>query len=209
MKLIIARPSPFARKTRVFVIEKDIACDIVVENPWQPDTTVSRANPLGKVPTLLLDDGTAVHDSRVIVEYLETLDRPPRLIPDEPSLRIAHRQIEAVADGICDAVVLTVLEGTRPEGKRSDDWLARQQQKIAAGTAELERLLGDRETFTTHGFGLAEIAAGCALGYLDLRHPAFDWRRAAPGLVPFFERVSSRPSFELTKPALQAVPATL
>jgi glutathione S-transferase len=208
MKLSVAKPSPYARKARIALIEKDIVFETVVENPWLPDTIIGNMNPLGKVPALVLDDGKVVHDSRVIVEYLETLNVSPALIPPLPEMRIAHKQIEAIADGICDAVVLIRLEGTRAAGMQSADWVARQRKKIDAGIAELSRLLGEREWFTGYGFGLAEIATGCALGYLDLRLPEFDWRPVARNLESLFVRLSARPSFAQTKPEAQALPVT-
>jgi glutathione S-transferase len=207
MKLYIATPSPFARKARIALLEKGIPFEAVVENPWQPDTGMGRVNPLGKVPALVLDDGTVVHDSSVIVEYLETLGRPPRLVPEDPRLRVAHRQVEAIADGVCDAVVLIVLERAREPGRRSADWIARQTRKVAAGIAELERLLDGRDAFTLSGFGLAEIATGCALRYLDLRLPDQPWRPAAPGLARLFVALSARPAFAATAPSAQPIPA--
>ncbi|HZP86700.1 MAG TPA: glutathione S-transferase N-terminal domain-containing protein [Burkholderiales bacterium] len=206
MKLIIARPSPYARKVRIALLEKCIPFETIVENPWLPRTEVPAANPLGKVPALVLDDGKVVHDSKVIVEYLETLGAPPTLIPQSPGLRVEHKQIEVVADGICDAVVLIALEGARPEAMRSADWIARQHRKIVAGVAELSHLLGERQTFTDFGFGLAEIAAGCALGYLDFRYPNYDWRAQAPNLDRLYRRLSERPSFAQTQPAPQELP---
>ncbi len=208
MKLIIARPSPYARKARIALIEKGIAFETVVENPWLPDTRISSSNPLGKVPALVLDDGRVIHDSKVIIEYLETLDAPPPLIPGTPDLRIAHKQIEAIADGVCDAVVLIRLEGTRAPEMQSRDWIARQHKKIVAGTAELSRLLGDREWFTGSGFGLADVATGCALGYLDFRYPEFEWRATAPNLDRLFARISARASFARTMPEAQELPVT-
>lgn len=207
MKLIIARPSPFARKARIALLEKGIEFESVVDNPWLPATGVPNANPLGKVPALILDDGRVVHDSKVIVEYLETLGAPPDLIPATPELRVAHKQIEAIADGVCDAVVLIALERARPADLQSGDWVERQRRKVVAGTAELSRLLGDREWFTGAGFGLAEVATGCMLGYLDLRLPEFDWRGAAPNLERLFAQLSTRPSFAQTKPEPQPLPA--
>ena len=207
MKLLIANPSPYARKVRVALREKGIDCEIVVENPWLPETRIGAANPLGKVPTLILDDDSVVHDSKVIVEYLETLDSPVVLIPDKASQRVAHKQIEAIADGICDAVVLIALEGTRPAGKRSDGWVNRQQKKIIAGVGELERLLGQREWFTDSGFGLAEIACVCALDYVDFRYPTVQWRDTAPGLVDIHRRLSARSSFAGTRPEPQELPS--
>ena len=207
MKLFIATPSPFARKARVALLEKRIACEIVVENPWLPDTAMARLNPLGKVPALLLDDGTVVHDSSVIVEYLETLDREPQLLPEPGALRVAHRQVEAVADGICDAVVLIVMERARAPAQQSAEWTARQRRKVEQGVAELDRLLGGRDTFTPSGFGLAEIAAVCTLGYLDVRLRDYDWRAAAPRLAPWFAALDARPSFAATRPVAQRIPS--
>jgi glutathione S-transferase len=208
MKLVIARPSPYARKARIALIEKAIAFETVVENPWMPQTKVGSANPLGKVPALILDSGKVVHDSKVIVDYLETLGTPPDLIPHTPELRLAHKQIEVLADGVCDAVVLITLERARAAEKRSADWIERQRKKIAAGTAELSAMLDEREWFTDFGFGLAEIATGCMLGYLDLRFPEFAWRSSAPNLERLFARLSARRSFAQTKPELQAIPQT-
>jgi len=205
MKLVIAKPSPFARKVRVTLREKDLACEEVVENPWAAGTAVPGTNPLGKVPALILDDARVVYDSKVIVEYLETLGRPPPLIPADPDLRIAHKQIEALADGVSDAVVLVVLERSRPADLQSGDWIGRQVRKIEAGTVELARALGAGEWLTASGFGLADIAAGCALGYLDLRFPEFDWRGRHPALASYFARLDARPSFAGTRPEAQPV----
>ena len=202
MKLVIATPSPFARKARIALLEKKLPHEVLVQNPWQTNIAV---NPLGKVPALLLDDGRVVHDSSVIVEYLETLGAPPVLIPADPALRVAHKQIEAIADGICDAVVLIVTERARPAEKQSAAWIARQGAKIPAALRELERLL-DGEFFTRHGFGLAEIASGCALGYLDLRYPELDWRAANPRLAALAARLGARASFAATIPMSQEIP---
>jgi len=206
MKLIIARPSPYSRKVRAAMLEKGCDCELVIDNPWLSETRVAVANPLGKVPALLLDDGRVVHDSKVIIEYLETLDLPPVLIPKEPRQRIAHKQIEAIADGVCDAVMLIVIEGTRPAEKRSEVWLMRQRKKIIEGIAELERLLNGKQTFTECGFGLAEIATICALDYVDLRYPDYQWRGDTPALFDLYERLSARPSFATTRPQPQPLP---
>lgn len=209
MKLVIARPSPYARKARIALLEKGLAFETIIENPWQPDTTLPSVNPLGKVPVLMLDDGRVIHDSKVIVEYLETLGAPPDLIPRSPELRVAHKQIEAIADGVCDAVVLITLENARAPELRSLDWIERQRRKVVAGVTELARLLGNGEWFTSSGFGLGELACMCALDYVDLRFPAFDWH--APGanlanLANLHARLSARPSIAQTKPEPQALP---
>lgn len=198
MKLVVATPSPFARKARIALLEKNLPHEVIVQNPWQ---TRIAGNPLGKVPALLLDDGRVVHDSSVILEYLETLDAPPRLIPADPAQRVQHKQVEAVADGICDAVVLIVTERARPPEKQSAEWIARQAGKLPPSLGFLAQ-----EVAGSAGFGLAELATGCALGYLDLRYPELDWRAAHRGLTSFFERLSARPSFLATIPKVQPIP---
>jgi len=146
-----------------------------------------------------------VHDSKVIVEYLEMLGRPPQLLPSDPSLRLAHKQIEATADGVCDAVVLIVLERSRAPALQSGDWIGRQVSKVGAGTNALGEELGARQWFVGAGLGLADIAVGCMLGYLDLRLPEFDWRGRHANLVAFSERMFSRPSFAATVPVAQQI----
>ena len=204
MKLYIATPSPFARKARVTLLEKQIPHEVLIDNPWQPGSRVKDLNPLAKIPTLVLDEGRVIHDSKVIFEYLE-LERPGHL-PENKHEKIIHRLAEVVADGICDAVVMTFLENQRPEGSRSQFWLSRQEDKIRAGVNELERQLLPSGSFTTLNMGLAEIATGSALGYLDLRYPSYDWRSDAPNLLKLFDRLMKRTSFQQTIPSAQEVP---
>jgi glutathione S-transferase len=205
MKLVIAKPSPFARKARVALMEKGIPFDLAIDLPWNPGAEAPGFNPLGKIPILLLDDGRVVHDSKVIVEYLETLDRSPCLIPRDPLLRVAHKQIEATADGICDAVVLVVLERSRARPLQSTDWIERQMRKVQSGTQSLADELGSRQWFIGLEFGLADIAVGCMLGYLELRLPEVDWRSRHPNLAAFAERIFARPSFVATVPEPQPI----
>jgi len=205
MKLLSATPSPYARKVRIALIEKGIPFELMTEAPWNPGTTAPKFNPLGKIPVLMLDDGRVVHDSKVIVEYLEMLGRPPQLLPSDPSLRLAHKQIEAMADGVCDAVVLIVLERSRAPALQSSDWVGRQLRKVEAGTRALGDELGERQWFVGAALGLADIAVGCMLGYLDLRLPEFDWRSRHANLVAFGERMFSRPSFAATIPVAQQI----
>ncbi len=191
--------------------EKGLPHEELIDNPWLPDTGVAERNPLGKVPVLMLDDGRVVHDSSVIIEYLETLQSQVALLPPPGEERVAHRQIEAVADGVCDAVVLLVLE--RARATPSADWSARQRKKVEAGCAALEDALGlarergPGEWFVANRFGLADIAAGCALGYLDVRLPRFDWRSRHPRLAAFSARLEARPAFASTRPEAQEIPA--
>ena len=138
-------------------------------------------NPLGKIPVLVLDDGRRLYDSRVIVEYLDTVSPVTRLIPEPSGSASRCRRWEALADGICDAAARSSLERRRPQRQQSKDWRSRARRgKVDAGVAELARELGERPWCNGEGYTLADIATGCALGYLDLRHPELDWRDAHP-----------------------------
>jgi glutathione S-transferase len=200
MKLLASLTSPYARKVRIAIAEKKIECELVEESPWAPGTSVANYNPLGKVPVLVLDDGTALYDSRVIVEYLDTVSPVSRLIPEPSRQRIAVKRWEALADGICDAAVAIVLETKRPAKEQSAESLARQRQKIDRGLADLASELGDRPWCSGDAYTLADIATGCALAYLDLRHPAIDWRGQYPSLLKLAEKLARRQSFQDTVP---------
>jgi glutathione S-transferase len=206
MELLIARPSPYARKIRVALIEKGIPCEITVDNPWLENPRIQTVNPIGKVPALITDSGDVIHDSKVIFEYIETMFSTPTLTPDNAKERITHKQIEAICDGICDAVVLIALEGTRPEDKQSEAWVERQSRKIYAGVEEINARLNSRKSFTAIEFGLAEIATVVMLEYIDFRFSKFDWRPLYPALAALFSEVSQRESFVKTKPEGQTLP---
>jgi len=205
MKLLIAEPSPFARKVRVALHEKGIEFEQVLDNPWNLDARTGQINPLGKLPVLDTGDGRQIYDSRVIIEYLETLGWAPALLGQDAGARVMHRQIEALADGVCDAVVLIVLERARLVALRSTDWLERQQHKVTAGIAEAARLLDGREWYVGEAFGLADLSVGCMLGYVDLRVPEIEWRRAYPDLDALARRLESRPSFRRSRPESQSI----
>lgn len=200
MKLIASLTSPYARKVRVALAEKKIEYDLIVQSPWEPETTVPTYNPLGKVPVFVLDDGTTLFDSRVIVEYLDTVSPVSRLIPEPNRQRIVVRRWEALADGICDAAAAIVLENKRPARQQNKSWLERQRSKVDLGLKELAHELGDRAWCNGEAYSLADIASGCALGYLDLRHPTIDWRGTYPNLVRLAEKLMKRPSFAETAP---------
>ena len=200
MKLLASLTSPYARKVRIAIAEKKIEYELVEVSPWVAGTSVPDYNPLGKVPVLILDDGTALYDSRVIVEYLDTVSPVSRLIPEPSRQRIAVKRWEALADGICDAAVAIVLERKRPAQQQSAESLERQQQKVDRGLAEFANELGDRPWCSGEAYTLADIATGCALGYLDLRHPAVGWRAEYPSLVKLAEKLAKRHSFQDTVP---------
>lgn len=204
MKLISASPSPFARKVRIALAEKRIPYDLETEVPWNPDATVGRVNPLGKVPVLILDDGRSVYDSRLILEFLEAEYPDPPLFPADAKERFGARQIEVLADGVCDAVVLIVLERTRPPAKQSRGWIERQQRKVEAGIAALAESAGEPFMLGRH-FGLADIAVGSMLAYLDLRLPDFPWRARHPLLLRLLQRLDQRPSFAASVPTAQTI----
>jgi glutathione S-transferase len=200
MKLIASLTSPYARKVRIALAEKKIEYDLIEESPWKAETTVPNYNPLGKVPVFVLDDGTTLFDSRVIVDYLYTMSPVSRLIPEPNRQRIVVKRWEALADGICDAAVAIVLENKRATRQQSKDWLDRQRRKVDLGLKELASELGDKTWCNGEAYSLADIATGCALGYLDLRHAAIDWRAAYPNLVKLAVRLAKRPSFAETAP---------
>jgi glutathione S-transferase len=200
MKLIASLTSPYARKVRIALAEKKIEYDLIEESPWKAETTVPNYNPLGKVPVFVLDDGTTLFDSRVIVDYLDTMSPVSRLIPEPNRQRIVVKRWEALADGICDAAVAIVLENKRATRQQSKDWLDRQRRKVDLGLKELASELGDKTWCNGEAYSLADIATGCALGYLDLRHAAIDWRAAYPNLVKLAVRLAKRPSFAETAP---------
>lgn len=200
LKLIASPTSPYVRKVRIALAEKKIEYQRVDATPWDEDNPVHAWSPLGKVPVLVLDDGTPLYDSRVIVEYIDTVSPVSRLIPEPNRQRIAVKRWEALSDGICDAAMAEVLENRRPARQQSKAWITRQQQKIAAGVAEMARELGEHAWCNGESYSLADIAAGCALGYLDLRCPDLDWRTEYPNLARLAGKLAKRPSFIETAP---------
>jgi len=200
MKLYASLTSPYARKVRIALVEKKIECELVEASPWAEDSPIPQFNPLGKVPVLLLDDGTALYDSRVIVEYLDTVSPVSRLIPEPSRQRIEVRRWEALADGICDAALAIVRENLRPARQQSREANDRHRGKIILGLRALSGELGEDAWCNGEGYSLADIATGCALAYLDLRHPAIDWRSDYPNLVKLFDKLAKRASFAETAP---------
>ena len=206
MRLLSATPSPYARKVRVALAEKGIPFELVTEVPWNSDAAAPRHNPLGKIPVLLLDDGTSVYDSRFILEWLELKHPSPPLLPRDVEGILAHKRLEVLGDGVCDAVVLTLIERMREPAMRSAEWIARQRRKIEAGLAELERLAVPGAPFACgETFGLGDIAIVCTLGYFGPRLPELDWRPSHPKLASMFDRLSERPSFATTVPTAQTM----
>ena len=201
MKLIGSLTSPYVRKVRVTLMEKGIECPFMLEDVWAADTKIQQSNPLGKVPCLILDDGSPLYDSRVICEYLDWLPPANTLIPAGGRERITVLRWEALADGVLEAGVLIRLEHTQREpAQRSEKWLERQRRKVTAGLAVMAQDLGSSDGCVGGRFTLADITLGCALGWLDFRLPELDWRKTHPNLGRHFDRLSLRPSFASSAP---------
>jgi glutathione S-transferase len=201
MKLIGSDTSPYVRKVRVVLAEKKIDYRYEREDVWAADSTIAQSNPLGKVPVLITDDGAAVFDSRVIAEYLDTVTPIARLIPPSGRARLEVRCWEALADGLLDAALLVRLEQTqRAESQRNPAWIERQTGKIDAAIDAMGRGLGDKPFCCEGKYSLADIAVGCALGYLDLRYPQVDWRGRHPNLARHAEKLFARPAFADSAP---------
>jgi glutathione S-transferase len=202
MKLIGANASPYVRKVRIVMAEKKIDFQHVLENPWSADTKVPESNPLGKVPCLVMEDGGAVFDSRVIVEYLDTINPVNKLIPASGRARVEVRCWEALGDGICDAAILARLEGQRPKQQQNPDWVKRQMAKVEQALAAASRGLGDKPWCAGNTYSLADIATGVALGYLDFRFAHIEWRKTYPNLGKLADKLAARPSFADSVPVV-------
>jgi glutathione S-transferase len=200
MKLIGSLASPFTRKARVVLAEKKIDYEFEIDNPWDADTRVPVNNPLGKVPVLVLDDGTTLFDSRVIVEFLDNASPLARLLPAGNRERIEVRRWEALADGVVDAAVLVRMEHRRKPAQRSPEWIERQMGKVRAGLAAMDADLGDRPWCAGNAYTVADIAVGVCLGWLDFRFPDLGWRSGHPNLERALAKLSERPSFVETAP---------
>ncbi len=196
MKLYGTPTSPFARKARIMLAEKNIAHEFIVARPSPPDSPVPRFNPLGKIPTLVRDDGRALYDSSVIVEYLDTIGSGPKLIPEDFESRIEVRRWEALGDGVTEATININHEYREPADKqRGPEWFKRQQLKIDRGLAIMEQDLGGNEYCFGNRFTLADLASGFALDYLDSALPDYEWRSKHPALMKLSSRLATRPSF--------------
>ncbi|MFZ4478507.1 MAG: glutathione S-transferase N-terminal domain-containing protein [Rhodoferax sp.] len=203
MKLIGSKTSPYVRKVRIVMVEKKLDYVLVSEDVWSAQATISETNPLGKVPCLVMEGGEALFDSRVIVEYLDTLSPVGKLIPSVGRERAEIKTWEALADGVLDAAILARLEATwdgRASTERSQAWIDRQMGKIHVSLKAMSKGLGDRSYCAGIHLSLADIAVGCALGYLDFRFPEIEWRNDCPNLQKLHDKLILRTSFLETQP---------
>lgn len=198
MKLRYSPTSPYVRKTVIAAIECGLRerIETVETNPWSPDTDLGEDNPLGKVPALITEDGMVLFDSPVICEYLDSQGAAATLFPAPGPARWSALRVQALGDGILDAAVLRLLEGRRPEARQSADWAARQKRAIERS---LDALEADRSALDG-AVTIGQIAVGAALGYLDFRFAADEWRATRPGLTAWYEAFAARPSMQDTIP---------
>jgi glutathione S-transferase len=201
MKLLYGPISPYTRKVRVVLAEKKIECELEVADVNPVDNPVNPHNPLGKVPTLILDDGTAIYDSRVIVEFLDGKSPISRLIPEDLRDRIAVRRWEALADGVLDAGLLVRYESVRDKKEQSKAWVDKQITRMHRAMAQIASDLGDRGWCHGERYSLADIALGCCLGWLDFRKPGgVDWFAQYGSLAKQYAKLMERPAFADTVP---------
>jgi glutathione S-transferase len=200
MKLLGTNTSPYVRKVRLVLLEKNIPHDYLVDAPREPGSQVARANPLGRIPALILDDETCVFDSPVIAEYADTLNNTLILIPRADALaRMRVKRWEALADGIMDSAVVVRTERMRPPSneevaKQEAGNISRHNDAITRALAYASDQLGKREWCEGSSITLADLALVSALIYLDLRQPERDWRGAHTNLAAWFARISTRAS---------------
>jgi glutathione S-transferase len=183
---------------RIVMSEKKLDYQFVTEDVWSDTTHIHTSNPLGKVPCLIMEGHEAVFDSRVIVEYLDTLSPVGKLIPSGGRERAEVKTWEALADGLLDAAVLARMEAVWPKRQdieRSQAWIDRQLDKIQHALRAMSHGLGDKPFCSGIHLSLSDIAVGCALGYLDFRFPQVDWRTHYPNLHKLHDRLAQRPSF--------------
>ena len=203
MKLIGSLTSPYVRKVRIVLAEKKLDYQLELEDVWARDAILA-SNPLGKVPCLVMEGGEAVFDSRVIVEYVDTLSPVGRLIPERGRERAEVRTWEALADGVLDAGVAARLELTwagRSDGERSGAWVERQLGKVHTALAAMSKGLADKPWCCNgNHLTLADIAVGCALSYLDYRFAQIDWRSTHPNLLRLSDKLNARQSFIDSQP---------
>lgn len=202
MKLFFSPASPFVRKVMVCAIERGIGGVIEklpsAAHPVNQDASIKAHNPTGKVPTLITDDGSAIFDSRVICEYLDSFGAAPRLFPDIGTARWKALVLQSAADELLDAALLARYEmAARPEALRWDDWHRGQITKIRTTLATISASWIEH---LENRLDIGTVAVGCALGYLDFRFPDLNWRQDNPKLATWYAAFSERPAMKQTVP---------
>ena len=201
MKLFASLASPYTRKVRVVLAEKKIDAELELADVTPVDNVVNPHNPLGKVPTLLLDDGTALFDSRVIVEFLDGKSPISRLIPEDLRDRVAVRRWEALADGVLDAGLLVRYEALRPAKERSKAWVEKQVARMKRSMALMVSEIEGHPWCHNDRYSLADVPVGCCVGWLDFRKPGdVDWFKDFAPMAQHYQKLMERPAFAETIP---------
>jgi glutathione S-transferase len=199
MKLHWSPRSPFVRKVMIVAHERGLMDRITrvrtVAATSKPHAELMKDNPLSKIPTLVLDDGTVIYDSPVICEYLDALDGKPTLFPSDPNARLEALRRQALGDGFLDLLVLL-----RDERMRAEPSEAHKASAAVRETAILRNLEADAPALAATAFSIGHIAIGCALSYLDFRYADENWRKDHPGLASWHATFASRPSVRATEP---------
>jgi glutathione S-transferase len=199
MQLRYSPTSPYVRKVVVTAMEIGLDTEIekIPTNPWDAATDLPSDNPIGKVPALVIDGARVLFDSPVICEYLDGLHDGAKLFPPSGEARWSALRLQALGDGILDAAVLRLLEGRRPEERRSPDWVERQKNVVNRALDTLDK---EADGLERDAASIGHVTVGCALGYLDFRFPNDDWRRGRPKLTQWYEKFSQRASMKETVP---------
>ena len=200
MKLLISPTSPFARKARMMILEKNLDCEFVPAAPFDDDPQVLAVNGLRKIPVLLADDGAAIFDSPVICDYLDSLGGAPRFLPPDPAARAAVKTREALADGAMESIAAVVMaKRVEPEmsGPAWEKWLL---DKARGAFSQFADEMKKRPRPAEARPDLGDVALFCALDFALFRRPDLDWREAHPALAGWFGRVNARDSARKTDP---------
>ena len=195
MKLLGTPTSPYVRKVRLMLLEKNISHDYLIDPPREPGSLVVRVNPLGRIPALILDDETCVFDSPVIAEYVDSLNDDPILIPrDNAIARMRVKRWEALADGIMDSAIAVRNERIRPEDKQEPGNITLHNNAISRALDFASISLGNDSWVNGTAISLGDLALFSTLVYLDLRQPERDWRSPHANLAYLFDQIAQRPS---------------
>jgi glutathione S-transferase len=200
MKLITSYTSPYGRKARIICSERNIPFEVVEDNPWTPDAKIRAANPLGRVPALVLADGTALFDSRVICEYLDESFPGTRFIPERGSARFEVKRLEALADGILDSGVYVFLERKRDAALQNKDMIDRRIGQIKACLDEAKKLVDGKQFAHGNAISMADVALGAAIGWINFRLPDLKATGDRPALANYIDGLHQRASFSSTVP---------
>lgn len=198
MKLFYSDTSPYSRKVRLVIIEKELNTQVkmILCKPFKNNPTLNNVNPLGKIPTLIMTSGEPLYDSPVICHYLDSLSSTKPLIPDDDKQRWIILRWEALADGITDAAYNIVMETRRPISDQSKEWITHWTHEINHGLKEIEATF-----FTqTYPVNLAHLAIASTLGYLDFRLPELLWENNLPNTHKWYDGFKTSEAMLVTKP---------